>query len=79
MRVYNPGIEFPAVAWKETFTYLHSANSTESCDTSYSSGKEKMEVVGTAQLYEGESRASNEDINEDWKRRFLEKLPLLSI
>ena len=38
-----------------------------------------MEVVGTAQLYEGESRASNEDINEDWQRRFLEKLPLLSI
>ena len=71
MRVYNPGIEFPAVAWKETFTYLHSANSTESCDTSYSSSKEKMEVAGTVQLYEGEPRASNEDINEDWQRRFL--------
>ena len=30
-----------------------------------------MEVAGTVQLYEGEPRASNEDINEDWQKRFL--------
>ena len=45
--------------------YLPSASSTESCDTSYSSSKEEMEVASTVQPYEGESRASNEDFDGD--------------
>ena len=32
--------------------YLPPANSTESCDTSYSSSKEEMEVASTVQPYE---------------------------
>ena len=51
--------------------YLPSASSTESCDTSHSSNKEEMEVATTVQPYEGEPRASNEDFDEDWQRRFL--------
>ena len=45
--------------------YLPSANSTESCVTSYSSSKEEVEVAGTVQPYEGEPRALNEDFDED--------------
>ena len=44
--------------------YLPSASFTESCDTSYASSKEEMEVVSTIQPYEGEPRASNEDFDE---------------
>ena len=51
--------------------YLPSASSSESCDTSYSSSKEEMEVASTAQPYEGEPRAPNEDFDGDWQRRFL--------
>ena len=51
--------------------YLPSASPTESCDTSYSSNKEEMEVASTVQPYEGEPRASNEDFDEDWQKRFL--------
>ena len=51
--------------------YLPSASSTESFDTSYSSSKEEMVVASTVQLHEGESRASNEDFDEDWLWRFL--------
>ena len=43
--------------------YLLSASSTESCDTSYSRSREEMEVA--IQPYEGEPRASNEDLDED--------------
>ena len=46
--------------------YLPSAASNESCDTSYSSSKEEMEVASTVQPYEGGPRASNEDFDEDW-------------
>ena len=46
--------------------YLPSASSTDSCDTSYSSSKEEMEVASTVQPYEGEPRASNEDFDEDF-------------
>ena len=42
-----------------------SASSTESCDTSYSSSREEMEVASTVQPYEGEPRVSNEDFDED--------------
>ena len=45
--------------------YLPSSSSTKSCDTSYSSGKEEMEVVSMIQPYEWEPQASNEDFNED--------------
>ena len=38
--------------------YLPSASSTVSCDTSYSSSKEEMEVSSTVQPYEGEPPAS---------------------
>ena len=48
--------------------YIYSA---ESCDTCYLSNKEEMEVVSTVQPYEGEPRASNEDFDEEWQRRFL--------
>ena len=34
--------------------YLPSASSSESCDTSYSSSREEMEVASTVQPYEGE-------------------------
>ena len=51
--------------------YLPSASSTDSCDTSYSSSKEEMEVASTVQPYEGEPHASNEDFDGDWQRRFL--------
>ena len=52
--------------------YLPSASSTESCDTSYSSNKvEEMGIASTVQPYEGELRASNEDFDKDWQRRFL--------
>ena len=44
---------------------LPSASSTESCDTSYSSSREEIEVGSTVQLSEGEMRASNEDFDED--------------
>ena len=40
--------------------YLPSASSAESCDTSYLSNKEKIEVASTVQPYEGEQRASSE-------------------
>ena len=30
-----------------------------------------MKVASTVQSYEGEPRASNEDFDEDWQRRFL--------
>ena len=30
-----------------------------------------MEVASTIQSYEGEPRESNEDLDEDWLRRFL--------
>ena len=45
--------------------YLPSACSTESSDTSYSSSKGEMEVSSTAQRYEGEPRAPNEDGDDD--------------
>ena len=45
--------------------YLPSASSTDSCDTSYSSSKEEMEVASTVQHYEGEPRAPNEDFDGD--------------
>ena len=45
--------------------YLPSASSSESCDTSYSSSKEEMEVASTVQPYEGEPHASNEDFDGD--------------
>ena len=51
--------------------YLPSASPTESCDTSYSSNKEEMEVASTVQPYEGEPRASNEDFDEDGQTRFI--------
>ena len=51
--------------------YLPSATSTESCDTSYWSSKEEMEVASTVQPFEGELRASNEDLDEERQRRFL--------
>ena len=51
--------------------YQPSASSTKSWDTSYSSGREEMEVASTVQPYEGEPRASKEDSDEDWERRFL--------
>ena len=44
--------------------YLPSASFTENCDTSHSSSGGEMEVASTAQLYEGEPRASNEDFDE---------------
>ena len=50
--------------------YLSSASSTESCDTSYSSFNEEIDVATTVQPYEGESRASK-DFDKDWQRRFL--------
>ena len=45
--------------------YFPSSSSTKSCDTSYSSSKEEMEVVSMIQPYEWEPQASNEDFNED--------------
>ena len=51
--------------------YLPSASSSESCDTSYLSSKEEIEVASTVQPYEGEPRVSNEDFDEDWQKRFL--------
>ena len=45
--------------------YLPSADSNESCDTSYSSSKEEMKVASTVQPYEGGPRASNKDFDED--------------
>ena len=47
--------------------YLPSASFTENCDTSHSSSGGEMEVASTAQLYEGEPRASNEDFDEHWQ------------
>ena len=44
--------------------YLPSASSTESCDTSYSSSKDEIEVASTVQPNKGEPRASNEDFDE---------------
>ena len=55
----------------ESDVYLPSASSTKSCDTSYSSSKEEIEVASTVQSYEGEPRASNEDFEENWQKRFL--------
>ena len=47
--------------------YQSSANSSKSCDTSYSStSREEMEVASTVQPCEGEARASNEDFDEYW-------------
>ena len=43
--------------------YLLSASSTESFDASYSRSREEMEVA--IQPYEGEPRASNEDLDEE--------------
>ena len=51
--------------------YLPSATSTESCDTSYWSSKQEMKVASTVQPFEGELRASNEDLDEERQRRFL--------
>ena len=51
--------------------YLPLASFTESCDTSYASSKEEMEVASAVQPYVGEPRASNEDFDEGWQRRFL--------
>ena len=48
-------------------TYLSSASSTESCDTSYSSSCEEMEVAITKE----NPVVSREDFGEDWQRRFL--------
>ena len=45
--------------------YLPSASSTESFDTSFSSSKEEMEVASPIQPQKGETRASNEDFDED--------------
>ena len=45
--------------------YLPLASSTESCDTSYASSKEEMEVASTVQPYEGEPHAANEDFDEN--------------
>ena len=45
--------------------YLPSASSSESCDTSYSGSREEVEVASTAQPYEGEPRAPNEDFDGD--------------
>ena len=69
--------------------YLPLASCAESCDTSYSSSKEEIEVASTVQPYEGEPRASNEDFDEDWQRQFLacgsqvkirkKKLPLMNV
>ena len=47
--------------------YLSSASSTESCDTSYSSSCEEMEVAITKE----NPVVSREDFGEDWQRRFL--------
>lgn len=47
--------------------YLRSASFTESCDTSYSSGYKEMEVARTVQPYKRQSRALNEDFDEDWQ------------
>ena len=55
----------------DSVVYLPSASSTESCDTSYSSCREEMEIVSTVQPYEGEPRASNEDFDDDWQTRFI--------
>ena len=44
---------------------LPSASLNKSCDTSYSSSREEMEVAIMVQSYEGEPRASNEDFDED--------------
>ena len=52
--------------------YLPWKNSTESCDTSHSSSREEMEVARTVQPFDQpQPRASNEDFDEDWQRRFL--------
>ena len=51
--------------------YLPSKNSTESCNTSHLSSREETEVARTVQPFEEEPRASNEDFDEDWQRRFL--------
>ena len=51
--------------------YLPSANSMESCDTSHSNSRGGMEVPSTVQPYEGEPRASNEDLGKDFQRKFL--------
>ena len=44
--------------------YLSSSSSTKSCDTSYSSSKDEMEVASVVQPYEWEPQASNEDFDE---------------
>ena len=52
--------------------YLPWKNSTESCDTSHSSSREETEVARTVQPFDQpQPRASNEDFDEDWQRRFL--------
>ena len=48
-------------------------DSIGSFNTSYSNSKEEMEVANTVKPHEGELRASNEDFDEDWLRRFLER------
>ena len=50
----------------DSYVYLPSASSTESCDTSHSSDKEEMDVATTVPPYEGQPRASNEDFYEVW-------------
>ena len=45
--------------------YLSSASSTESCDTSYSSSWEEMEVAITKE----NPVVSHEDFGEDWQKR----------
>ena len=49
----------------DSYVYLPSASSTESCDASHSSNKEEMDVATTVQPYEGEPSVSNEDFDED--------------
>ena len=48
-------------------------DSIGSFNTSYSNSKEEMEVANTVKSHEVELRASIEDFDEDWLRRFLER------
>ena len=62
--------------------YLPSASSTESCNTSYSSGREEMEVASTVQPFEGEPRTSNEDFKDGFspevlRSRLEQKIPVI--
>ena len=46
-----------------SYVYLSLASSTESFDTSYSGGKEEMEVASTVQPFKEEPRESNKDFD----------------